>query len=760
MSNNSTVSLTLQIKGQQASNELKKINSDQLIAVKKINAEQQKLAPIQAGQFAIAKKIAVELRTQGQALTVQKREAVALDAVRKLGIRTEKQINNEIKQTRSTYAQLSVLQRQGVVSAKDMERAYAAMNTRVAQLNRELGKTVSTEKQIQQAQRNGGGSSLLQKGASVTGAAVGGYYAAKNVIAPPLDRGRNFAASIFDATASVTGGFKGMTKEQAKATNQQLMQYAKDAVRQGHGTIEGVSEAAQILSASGNYETVTDLQKPLIAIARSSFASGASEADMARLAGQAKQFGVAPNRTQAALDRMMGSGIVGGFELRDMAQFLPALLGTAKRAGFGGEQGLNAVTTHLQLARKYTGTPGEAATNIEDLYGLTGQKHFKDAVAKNITLEAGDPTRVGKKKGAKEFDLTQYLVNEQLKGIDTTTSIANLMNRQLSKNNEYNSLTAKLAQAIQSKDEAQAENLRKAIELVITGEFGDIFHNKQSLSGISSIVTGMKNGDYQEVYGKSWDSEGSVDRISDIKGDNEFAQAAALEQENILAQIKIYESVNEKLGGFEKGLVSVMQHNQGLTAATLAATGALTVLAGVAGGGALGGVIGRGGGNGLGGLLGSGVGGAVVALGKSSVGALAGSTVGRLAVGTGVGLAGVAGYGVGTAIRNMYMTTETGQKFDDFMGEKIAQTLAFFGNDDAQAMIESNAKAEQMLAEQQQQNQFSKELSNKLSTLINVTQQNKPVINLGGGSLMEQISHHARSEEKRHGVDLLSYGQK
>jgi hypothetical protein len=65
-----------------------------------------------------------------------------------------------------------------------------------------------------------------------------------------------------------------------------------------------------------------------------------------------------------------------------------------------------------------------------------------------------------------------------------------------------------------------------------------------------------------------------------------------------------------------------------------------------------------------------------------------------------------------------------------------------------------------MISEQQQQNQISKDLSNKLSTLINVTQQNKPVINLGGGSLMDQISQHTRSEEKRHGVDLLSYGQK
>ncbi len=74
---------------------------------------------------------------------------------------------------------------------------------------------------------------------------------------------------------------------------------------------------------------------------------------------------------------MMGSGFAGGFELRDMAQFLPNVLGLAVKAGYGGEAGLNTVTTHLQLARKYTGTPGEAATNVGDLYNLETQKHFK-----------------------------------------------------------------------------------------------------------------------------------------------------------------------------------------------------------------------------------------------------------------------------------------------------------------------------------------------------------------------------------------------
>ena len=49
MSKNSVVSLTLQVKGQQASQELKRIATDQITAIQKINTEQQKLAPIQAG---------------------------------------------------------------------------------------------------------------------------------------------------------------------------------------------------------------------------------------------------------------------------------------------------------------------------------------------------------------------------------------------------------------------------------------------------------------------------------------------------------------------------------------------------------------------------------------------------------------------------------------------------------------------------------------------------------------------------------------
>lgn len=47
-----------------------------------------------------------------------------------------------------------------------------------------------------------------------------------------------------------------------------------------------------------------------------------------------------------------------------------------------------------------------------------------------------------------------------------------------------------------------------------------------------------------------------------------------------------------------------------------------------------------------------------------------------------------AGYSAGTAIREMYMQTEAGQKFDAAGGELIARVLAFFGNKEAQEAVD------------------------------------------------------------------------
>lgn len=116
-------------------------------------------------------------------------------------------------------------------------------------------------------------------------------------------------------------------------------------------------------------------------------------------------------------------------------------------------------------------------------------------------------------------------------------------------------------------------------------------------------------------------------------------------------------------------------YGAGLALAAVAAGGVVSSLAGGAGAGAAGGLLGR-------------IGGGLVAAGTGAVG-----TAGLAVAGGAAG-----GYLIGTGISGMLEGTSA----SDAIGEKIAQALALFGNDTAQAAIETNAKYDQMIAEQQQ----------------------------------------------------------
>lgn len=58
----------------------------------------------------------------------------------------------------------------------------------------------------------------------------------------------------------------------------------------------------------------------------------------------------------------------------------------------------------------------------------------------------------------------------------------------------------------------------------------------------------------------------------------------------------------------------------------------------------------------------------------------------------GVALGGVVGWGIGNVIRDQYMKTDTGQKFDNWAGEKTTQLLAFLGNDQAKETLAINQR--------------------------------------------------------------------
>lgn len=692
---NSVVSMTLQLNGKQAQQVLlqflqtQKTSAAEILKTNRnlegVLRQQAQQTSIQAKQYQQMSKLVQQqhtalaqstVQTQATLRTNQLLERVLQQQVRQSTLLTQ----NNRNQNRDYQLQLNIL-RQQVAAAERLRQQLE----QAGRANREMGNGIGG---------GFGGGRFGMMGGVATGA-MAAYSITKN----PIDRARSFETKIFDANTSVSGGYANMTHEQVVATNLRLANYAKDAVRQGHGTVEGVGDAAGILAASGLYNNVDELRIPLLATAKTAFANGAAEQDVALLTQQIRQFGVKPEQTQVALDRASASGFNGGFELRDMAQFLPAVLPYAKTAGYSGEEGLNQVTTHMQLARKYTGLPSQAADNMRDLYSLFSQNHFALSIGKYIKAEEGDPMKkIGLRGNRIGFDINTYLANKKLEGVDTVTAVVQLMNRQLSKNKKFVELQQQINSAEKAGDENQANTLKKeAMGIVAAGEFGKIFHNQQSLSGLMSIIAGLNNGDLDRISKASWDGVGSVDRVAKEKGLIEPAQAHALEQETILGTIKLYDQVKGKLGELEGSLHSTMVANQGLAAASIAAAGALTVLAAAGVGAKMAGGFGAGGG--------------------AAAGAAGGAAMGAMRTAGQVGLAGVLGYGVGTAARNMYMQTDAGQAADNWMGEKITQVLAAFGNDNAQAALDAQAKYDEMIQQQQEANQQNAQVIRELQKL-------------------------------------------
>lgn len=730
MSKNSVVSLTLHLKGQQVSQELKRIATDQLTAIKKINTEQQKLVPIQTTQVNTAKKVSDELRKQGQALTAQKREALALDTARKLGIRTEQQINAEIKKTQNSYAQLSILQRQGVVSAKDMERAYTAMKSRVAALNGELGKTVQAEKQIQQVQKSGGsGMSTLQRGAAVGAAAVAG----SAVVSSALQKPRDYAQLMTYITATATGG-QGLTAEQRLAKISNFEGFVKNAVRNGGGKREDVAAALNELIASGKYDEST-VSPALLSSAKTAFAAGADTVDAAKMTIAMQNFGV--KNIDLAQDRAMRAGQIGSFEYKDLSKFLPSQMAMAKSFGYSGDDGLIKLLALNQVAKSTAGDSAEAGNNVINLLQKLSSRELADTLADKIENTDGLPTKAIKNKKGKvvgqEFDWATYSIQQREQGVYGVEAFVKLLERQLQGNTQYTKLQKEASLAKTA--EERRSKLEDMSNIAMGSELGQFLADRQALLAAMGSVY---NKDQTVNLEKDITSaSGTRDADLEMIRQTEWAKDQAAAQEKLFAQSKAYDSVSETLGKVKEDITGWAQKHEELAASAYKASVALGAIAAA---GTIGAVLG----GGKGGALGNKVGG--LATGATRFGGQ----------GLAVAGAGAAGYGVGTLISENLVE---GTAFGDFLGESIAKTLAVFGNEEAKAAVEMQAKYEQMLAEQQKNNQYSKELIGNIKTLITVTQQNKP-IPFNTGNLLNDISNHAAAEEKRHGFSLLSYGQK
>nr|WP_314371352.1 hypothetical protein [uncultured Acinetobacter sp.] len=732
----STVQLRLQIVGQQAQQQMQRLNLN-------INQGQQQQRQNLNQILNIQQRINSSTQQNGRYGQQQLRTGQSMVQTNRLLAqilqqqqRSSSLINQQLRQQERSYqVQVNALRSQ-VREAERLRQTLQQAGNAQRDMNR-------------QAQGGFGGQGLVSGAAGAVAGGIAGGMVLNTAFRPAMTYDEQLSRM-----AVIAADGKGI--EEMRRLKPDLRQTIDSSALSGGSTLQDTAAALDSLLARGKYG-YEGSKAILPTISEAAYAGNTSAVGMATLADALATYGMKGQQNlEKGFAMALRSGELGGFELKDMQSDLARQLALATTAGYSGEAGLASLLALNQVSMDVAGNAGEAGNNVVNLLQKLGSRELSDSMAKAVVNTEGLATRpTYNKKGkylGEEFDWNKQLQVGREQGRFGAEVLGDVIDHQLTNSPDYQQLKKQLATA-------QGDERKKLMEdmtnIVLGGEIGQIIADRQFLmaalgqtlarqnvdeTGVNRI-DGLKNetlkAEYNQVIkptagflnDQAFGKEGTAKTNAQIVRQDSFDRIA----EGYGTVLDKFSELTQKFPAFSQGLF--------LSSTGLAALAASAGIASLA--------MGR---MGAGGLLG---------------GAGAVATGGTLATAGQFALAGGLGYGIGTFARNMYMTTETGQKFDDFLGEKITQTLALFGNDNAQAALESQAKYDEMIAQQESQNQkieeqtqLSKDLSNKLSTLITVTQQNKPVVNINGGSLVDQISQHAAKEEKRHGVDLLSYGQK
>lgn len=549
-----------------------------------------------------------------------------------LGVRSEREIQREVQRTQAAYNRLA---RSGTQTWNEQRMAARKMREEVTRLTNEMGR-LTTRQKIAYAGR----------GAVAVGAGVG---LATAMVAPrvqrTLDYDRRLAnmANTAYADRDLAGRRAGMGE---------LDRMLIDAVRYGGGTRDGAGATADSLLGAGIFkpgEIATILREAV----KAGTASGADSALFAQMAIAGKQtMGISPDRMGAMFGMGTYAGQQGGFEIRDMARWLPQQMAAAKAVGMYGEGGFAKLAALNQAAAVTAGTRDEAGNNVVNLLA----KLSSTEMAKNFRDQG--------------VDLPRQLAEGRMKGQDAVDVLGNLLVQQLAKDKNYQSVQKQLAGA--KGDEERGRALQAVGSIAQGTMIGKVLQDRQAMMAlygyvqnrdrVSAIASGaMGNTD---AASRNFDliSSTSSYKVEQAKNEAEIAQTDALGR-----LTPAIDALADRTG-------ALIREYPLLSTAIGGATVALTALAGSAAAAALmnGGKI-----PGLGGGLGG------------TAGRVA-SFAGRAG---GVGLAGAAGYGVGSLIYNGLLADNAA---GNMIGRGTAKVASFFGNKEAAAALQTESLSQRM----------------------------------------------------------------
>ena len=716
----STVQLRLQIVGQQAQQQMQRLNLQQ-------NQSQQQQRQNLNQILNIQQRINSSTQQNGRYGQQQLRTGQSMVQTNRL---LSQMLQQQQRQSSLITQQLRQQQRDYQLQLNTLRQQVTASN----QLRQNLQQAGQAQRNhTANAQNGAGGSGWGAKAAAVGGAVIG----AASVLQEPIQRTVNYDRDLHYASQKLSNN-----SEDWKTVKNWMNSTIVDNAKKGGVNRDQSFLAMDSLIATGAYNDDNlekmkgNLAKAHFEAAKSALASGGDILDFANVGTAAKSRGLDESKAQAMVIK---ADDLGAMSAKDLAKVLPAQLGALPADKVNGERQFAQLVALNEVAMNTAGDANEAANNVKNLLTKMYSDDTNKRLKKDYKIDLPQLYAKGKDAGKTDFDVLNRVVDSILAKDQNAKSLVAKIKSAGDDKDKLNILKTQQGIFEQSGLAAILPDIQSLMALVAANRYGD---NWEKMTNVA-MTEGVQTRDLKYQYNQKELASYGFNAADVVRKDGEF---------------QTLQSTVQQLGKMGTKVAELTDQYPELTKAMGTAELALKALAVAGAGAAVGGMI-------------AGRGGAVATSGGAAAAGATLASGSALATAGQFALAGGLGYGIGTGIRNMYMTRETGQKFDDFLGEKIAQLWQympdFVGGDTARESVEAQAKYDEMIAQQESQNQkieeqtqLSKDLSNKLSTLITVTQQNKPVVNINGGSLVDQISQHAAKEEKRHGVDLLSYGQK
>lgn len=509
--------------------------------------------------------------------TAKSTSAAAISAFQKLatsreilGIRSEKAIQNEIRQTEAAYQRMVA---SGQAGARELGRAQDAMKQKVSALRQEMEGVKNTA---------GGMGRTLGTAMGV----VGAYQAGKMVLQGPVSRTMNYSMELAHASNVM---FSGQSVAGRIAAKEQINDAVMSGVRSARGgvTREDSLLGLKTLGASGVFGDDPGAAFAMLpTLTKAAAANNAQVVDMANIAIKAKQTMGLTNAGRI-LDIAAQGGIEGQFELRDMAKWLPQQMAYAKRTGLHGEAGFATLVAANQISMNTAGSADEAGNNLRNLLAKV-----------NSNDTANDAKKL-------KIDLGGSLAAAQAKGVGGLDAFLNLTEQVAAKDSRLVKLRE---QAKGAKGDDLRANLTAQQGILEGSAIGKIVQDQQAMSALVALLNGRQK--FGEIRDKSLAANGTNDDLLKVIADEPGAKAQLAAAEAANNMQTALNKVNPLLGAAADGFSALSQEfpvlaagatgaglaTTALAASAWAASAALMLVAGSGGGGALagaGGMAGR-----------------------------------------------------------------------------------------------------------------------------------------------------------------------